>query len=96
MPCGNIASIGLAGGITLNTTVMPFILRGVNLLGINSVHISTEVRDRVWHRLGTDLRPRHFDQIITRTVDLDALPGVFDDYVTGKNTGRTLVKISEA
>jgi NADPH2:quinone reductase len=96
MPSGNIASIGLAGGITLNTTVMPFILRGVNLLGINSVYIPTEVRDRVWQRLGTDLRPRHFDQIVTRTVDLDGLSGVFDDYVTGKNTGRTLVKISEA
>ena len=94
-PGGNIASIGLAGGFTLNTTVMPFILRGVNLLGINSVYISTETRDRVWHRLGTDLRPRHFDQIVTRTVDLDDLPGVFDDYVAGNNTGRTLVKISD-
>jgi NADPH:quinone reductase-like Zn-dependent oxidoreductase len=67
----------------------------VNLLGINSVTIPTDVRDRVWQRLGTDLRPRHFDQIVTRTVDLDELPGVFDDYVTGKNTGRTLVKISQ-
>jgi NADPH2:quinone reductase len=95
MPGGNIASIGLAGGFKLETTVMPFILRGVNLLGINSVYISTETRDRVWKRLGTDLRPRHFDRIVTRTVDLDGLPDVFDDYVTGKNTGRTLVKISE-
>lgn len=95
MPLGNIASIGLAGGIALNTTVMPFILRGVNLLGINSVYISTETRDRVWRRLGTDLRPRHFDAIVTRTVDLDGLADVFDDYVAGKNTGRTLVKIGE-
>ena len=95
MPSGNIASIGLAGGIALNTTVMPFILRGVNLLGINSVYISTETRDRVWRRLGTDLRPRHFDAIVTRTVDLDGLADVFDDYVAGKNTGRTLVKIGE-
>ena len=95
MPAGNIASIGLAGGIALNTTVLPFILRGVNLLGINSVYISTDIRDRVWRRLGTDLRPRHFDRIVTRTVDLDSLPDVFDDYVAGKNTGRTLVKIAE-
>jgi NADPH2:quinone reductase len=95
MPLGNIASIGLAGGIALNTTVMPFILRGVNLLGINSVYISTDTRDRVWRRLGTDLRPRHFDAIVTRTVDLDGLPDVFGDYVAGKNTGRTLVKIAE-
>lgn len=95
MPGGNIASIGLAGGFKLDTTVMPFILRGVNLLGINSVYISAEIRDRVWHRLGTDLRPRHFDEIVTRTVDLDNLPAVFDDYMAGKNTGRTLVKISQ-
>ncbi len=94
-PGGNIASIGLAGGFTLNTTVMPFILRGVNLLGINSVYIPAETRDRVWHRLGTDLRPRHFDDIVTRTVDLDGLADVFDDYVAGKNTGRTLVRISQ-
>lgn len=96
MPGGNIAAIGLAGGVNLSTTVLPFILRGVNLLGINSVYISTEIRDRIWRRLGSDLRPRHFDEIVTRTVDLDDLPGVFDDYVAGTNTGRTLVKISEA
>ncbi len=94
-PGGNIASIGLAGGFKLETTVMPFILRGVNLLGINSVYISAELRDRVWKRLGADLRPRHFERIVTRTVDLEGLPEVFEDYVTGKNTGRTLVKISE-
>jgi NADPH2:quinone reductase len=96
MPGGNIASIGLAGGVNLNTTVLPFILRGVNLLGINSVYISAEIRNRVWRRLGSDLRPRHFDAIVTRTVNLDELPGVFDDYVAGTNTGRTLVKISDA
>lgn len=95
MPSGNIASIGLAGGIALNTTVMPFILRGVNLLGINSIYISTETRDRIWRRLGTDLRPRHMDKIVTRTVDLDDLPGVFDDFVAGTNTGRTLVRIAQ-
>ena len=95
MPGGNIASIGLAGGFKLETTVMPFILRGVNLLGINSVYISAEIRDRVWKRLGTDLRPRHFDRIVTRTVDLEGLPDVFDDYVAGTNTGRTLVKIAD-
>lgn len=95
LPGGNIASIGLAGGYKLETTVMPFILRGVNLLGINSVYISKEIRERVWNRLGTDLRPRHMDAIVTRTVDLADLPGVFDGYVDGQNTGRTLVRISE-
>ena len=94
-PGGNIASIGLAGGFKLETTVMPFILRGVNLLGINSVYISAETRDRVWTRLGSDLHPRHFDRIVTRTVDLEGLPAVFDDYIAGTNTGRTLVRIAD-
>ena len=56
-PGGNIASIGLAGGIKLETTVMPFILRGINLLGINSVYVPHERRVRVWQRLATDLKP---------------------------------------
>ena len=95
MPQGNIASIGLAGGFKLETTVMPFILRGVNLLGINSVFIPMEIRQRVWKRLASDMKPRHFDEIVTRTVDLDTLPGVFDEYLGGKVTGRTLVRIAD-
>ena len=55
-PEGNIASIGLAGGFKLETTVMPFILRGVNLLGINSVHVARDRRERVWQRLASDSR----------------------------------------
>ncbi|MDX1434264.1 MAG: oxidoreductase [Gammaproteobacteria bacterium] len=93
-PEGNIASIGLAGGVKLETTVMPFILRGINLLGINSVFIPMTVRQRVWRRLGSDLKPRHLEDIITRTVSLDELPDVFDGYTEGKVTGRTLVSIS--
>ena len=54
---GNIASVGLAGGHELQTTVMPFILRGVSLLGINSVATPRELRLAVWQRLATDLRP---------------------------------------
>ena len=94
MPEGNIASIGLAGGVKLETTVMPFILRGINLLGINSVLIPMTVRERVWRRLGSDLKPRHFADIVTRTVSLDELPGVFDEYTEGRVTGRTLVSIA--
>ncbi len=94
-PGGNIAAIGLAGGIKLETTVMPFILRGVNLLGINSVFVPHDRRVRVWNRLANDLRPRHLDVIVTRTVDLDGLGAVFDDYVAGKVTGRTVVKVAD-
>ena len=60
---GNIASIGLAGSHELKTTVMPFILRGVNLLGINSSATPRDVRLAVWQRIATDLRPTKLDRI---------------------------------
>jgi len=94
-PGGNIASIGLTGGIKLETTVMPFILRGVNLLGINSVYVPHDRRVRVWNRLANDLKPRHLERIVTRTVDLDGLGAVFDDYVAGTVTGRTVVQVGD-
>lgn len=90
-PGGNIASIGLAAGIELSTTVMPFILRGVNLLGINSVEISRAERLAVWDRIASDLRPAHLAQIANREVTLDELPDSFDEYIAGNVTGRTIV-----
>lgn len=94
-PMGNIGSVGLAGGIKLETTVMPFILRGVNLLGINSVLLPHSLRLRVWERLASDIKPAHTESIVTRTITLSELPGVFDEYLAGTVTGRTLVKIPE-
>jgi len=91
---GNIASIGLAASPELRTTVMPFILRGVNLLGINSVFTPREQRLAVWARLAGDLRPRHLDRICTKVVGFDELPSQFDDYVAGRVTGRTVVRIA--
>jgi NADPH2:quinone reductase len=91
---GNIASIGLAGSHKLETTVMPFILRGINLLGINSSATPRDVRLVVWKRLATDLRPRHFDRIVTRTIGFDELPKAFDDFLKGRSLGRTVVKIA--
>jgi NADPH2:quinone reductase len=90
---GNIASIGLAASPKLETTVLPFILRGVSLLGITSVSTPRELRQQIWKRLASDLRPRHFDKFVTRTIGLDELPGVFDDYLKGRVLGRTVVKI---
>jgi len=90
---GNIASIGLAGGAELKTTVMPFILRGINLLGINSSATPRELRLSVWKRIATDLRPRHLDRIVTRTISFDELPGAFPGYIDGTVTGRTVVRI---
>jgi NADPH2:quinone reductase len=93
-PFGNIASIGLAGGYKLETTVMPFILRGVSLIGINSIEMPIEMRNRAWQRLGEDLRPRHLDKIITREIAFDQLPDTFEEYLSSSVAGRTVVKIS--
>ena len=90
---GNIASIGLAGSHKLETTVLPFILRGVNLLGINSVATPRDVRLAVWQRMATDLRPPQLERIGHRIVSLDELPGQFDAYLKGGVTGRTVVRI---
>lgn len=92
-PWGNIASIGLAGGIELNTTVMPFILRGVSLLGINSIILTAQQRRDVWQRIATDLKPRHLDKIVTHETSFDNLPNEFDRYIDGAMTGRTIVNI---
>lgn len=91
---GNIASIGLAASAALNTTVLPFILRAVCLLGINSVDTPPDLRRAVWARIGGDLKPRHLDTISKRTISFDELPGAFQAYIDGAVTGRTVVKIS--
>jgi len=90
---GNIASIGLAASHELHTTVMPFILRAVCLLGINSVETPRDLRRAVWARIGGDLKPRHLDRIGHRTIGFDDLPAAFQDYIDGKVTGRTVVNI---
>lgn len=91
---GNIASIGLAASHELKTTVMPFILRAVCLLGINSVETPRELRLAVWERIGNDLKPGHLDVIAARTISFDELPDAFQAYIDGTVTGRTLVEIS--
>ncbi len=91
---GNIASIGLAASHELNTTVMPFILRAVCLLGINSVDTPRDLRRAVWRRIGGDLKPQHLDTIGHRTISFDDLPAAFQDYIDGTVTGRTVVEIS--
>ncbi len=90
---GNIASIGLAGSPKLETTVMPFILRGVNLLGINSSATPRELRLAIWRRISTDLKPRDFGSLLARTIGFDELPAAFPDYLEGRVSGRTVVQI---
>jgi len=91
---GNIASIGLAASHELETTVLPFILRAVCLLGINSVDTPRDLRLAVWSRIGADLKPRHLDTIGHRTIGFDELPEAFQAYIDGTVTGRTVVEIS--
>ena len=92
-PWGNIASIGLVDDIKLNTTVMPFILRGVSLLGVNSIEMPNTVRDAVWRRLADDLKPAHLPQMVTREIAFAQLTELFDSYLDGSNYGRSIVRI---
>src|SRR5210317_1279151 len=91
---GNIASIGLAASPALNTTVLPFILRAVCLLGINSVDTPRDLRLAVWSRIASDLKPQHLDEIGGRTIAFDDLPDSFQAYLDGKITGRVVVEIT--
>ncbi|HKQ29788.1 MAG TPA: oxidoreductase [Burkholderiales bacterium] len=90
---GVIASIGLAAGAELHTTVMPFILRGASLLGIDSSATPMPIRQEVWHRLATDLRPRHLSWL-AKAIPFDELPGVFTNFLEGRVVGRTVVQIA--
>ncbi len=92
---GVIASIGLAASPQLNTWVMPFILRGASLLGINSGDSSNHIRDAVWARLATDLKPPLLKEM-ARTIPLRELPSVFDDFINAKVTRRIVVDLSDA
>ena len=91
---GVIASIGLASSFSLNTTVMPFILRGVSLLGINSTDCpSPELERQVWERLATDMKPADLKGM-ARTSPVAKLPTVFDDFIAAKVTGRIVVDMA--
>jgi NADPH2:quinone reductase len=94
VPWGSIASIGLAASAELHTTVMPFILRGVSLVGINSVEVPRELRLDLWRRLASDLRPTAIDRIATREVDLAELPALAGAWVDGTVTGRCVVRLA--
>ena len=89
---GTVASIGNAASFNIDTTVFPFILRGVSLLGVDSGYMGFPTRQRVWDRLATDLKPRHL-AAITRTIAFDDLPAAFDDFIHGRVKGRTVVRI---
>jgi putative YhdH/YhfP family quinone oxidoreductase len=90
---GTIASIGLAASMKLNTTVAPFILRGVSLLGIDSGYIREPYRQGVWQRLASDLLPPHLDSM-SRKIAFEQLPETFADYIAGRAKGRVVVELA--
>jgi acrylyl-CoA reductase (NADPH) len=92
---GLIASFGNAGGIELKTTVLPFILRGVRLIGVDSGYTAMPLRKKVWQRLATDLKPRHLPRI-AQPVALEDLPCVFDALLKSNMRGRAVVKLGAA
>ncbi|SER03428.1 NADPH2:quinone reductase [Solimonas aquatica] len=92
-PWGNIGSIGLAQNHELHTTVMPFILRGVSILGIHSVECPRAWREDIWNKLGSDWRPRALERLVQREVSLADLPVVCEELIASTVTGRILVKI---
>lgn len=91
-PLGNVACIGLAQAAEFQASVMPFIIRGVNLLGINSTYCPRGLRETIWTRLATDMRPNHFDQIVSRIIDLDAIMPHFEDLLERRAFGRMVVR----
>ncbi|MFO7264330.1 MAG: quinone oxidoreductase [Bacillaceae bacterium G1] len=90
---GSIALSGLTGGSELVTTVFPFILRGVNLLGIDSVYCPMELRKTLWERLAADWKPRYLTEDIAREVTLDTLKDTLSAILRGEIRGRTVVKL---
>ena len=88
-----VAASGNTGGRELHTTVFPFILRGVQLLGIDSVNTPLDLRRRLWQRLATDLRPPHLQESIAREVQLEDVGQVLDDIREGRVRGRVVVRV---
>ncbi|WP_141992943.1 MULTISPECIES: acryloyl-CoA reductase [Bacillaceae] len=90
---GAVAVSGLTAGTSLPATVFPFILRGVNLLGIDSVNCPMDTRLKVWHRLATDFKLEKLEQLIQQEITLEELPDVLPTLLKGEARGRTIVKL---
>ena len=90
---GAVAACGNTGGVKLPTTVLPFILRGVSLLGVDSVQTPIEARRETWKRLASDLRPPHLDDAIAHETDLDGLEDALTRILAGEISGRTIVRL---
>lgn len=87
---GSVTACGNAGGLGLNTTVLPFILRNVALLGIDSVNVPMDKRQKIWQRLAADLNSA--EQALINEITLEEAPNVFDALQKGQHIGRTIIK----
>jgi NADPH:quinone reductase-like Zn-dependent oxidoreductase len=95
-PGATVASSGNAGGAALTTTVLPFILRGVALLGMDSANMPIADRRALWSRIATDLRPTGLDDgtLGVTEVGLDGLEPALDGILAGQSRGRWLVRVA--
>jgi putative YhdH/YhfP family quinone oxidoreductase len=91
---GAVAASGLVAGIGLETTVMPFILRDVSLLGVDTVNTPMDERREVWKRLAGDLSPGDLERLVTRELPLDEVNEYLDEVLKGSGRGRVLVEIA--
>ncbi len=90
---GAVTACGLTGGSDLPTSVFPFILRGVSLLGIDSVACPFQERTALWERLGTDLKPRHLEALLAGEIDLEGLPAASATLLSGTARGRLIMRM---
>lgn len=90
---GSVAVSGLTGGGSVPTTVFPFILRGINLLGIDSVYCPMHVRQDLWNRMATDLKPSTLSETVNKEITLEELPETLPTILKGQARGRIIVKI---
>ena len=92
---GSVASCGNTGGPNFSTTVFPFILRGVSLLGIDSVQCPMELRRELWQRLGSNYKPAGLLERIAHETSFEELPQALATILKGGVRGRTVIKMSE-
>jgi acrylyl-CoA reductase (NADPH) len=91
---GAVAASGLTAGTAIPTTVLPFILRGVSLLGIDSVSCPAEKRAKLWQRMASDMKPAVLEELVDREITLKELPAALEDILKSNTRGRVLVRLS--
>ncbi|WP_010268757.1 acrylyl-CoA reductase family protein [Paenibacillus senegalensis] len=92
-PNGSVAVSGLTGGSEWQATVLPFILRGINLLGIDSVYCPSSTRKQIWQRLAADLKPSSLEAIVDREISLEEVPAALERILRGGMRGRVIVRL---